>query len=185
MFRKNMDADYHSNRKRMKMILIGSVVGIGIVSLGICVGLYKVISSGGSANSIQENVPNFGTEDVVDSSTENVPNFGTTVKIKNLDEVATPLLEERSSLLEVKLSEYVLENALDETESEIIHVMIPEENVNQLYFFCKFLDQEEIVVLIYDQTEKTVVSTKCEYTEEEVINEVWEGICPEDRDVQE
>ena len=64
-----------------------------------------------------------------ENETEVVPNFGTSVNIINLHESATPLLEDKATLLEVKLSEYVEDNNLGVKESSIIHVMLPDENI--------------------------------------------------------
>lgn len=116
---------------------------------------------------------------------EVVPNFGTSVSIINLYEAATPLLDDKATLLEVKLSEYVEDNNWEVKEGRIIHVMVPDENIEQVYFFCKLSIKEEIVLLTYDRVSGTVIAAKCEYSEEEVLNEVWEGISPSDRDIQE
>ena len=63
--------------------------------------------------------------------------------------------------------------------------MIPEEKIHQLYFFCRLSSQDEIVLLVFDRETGTITAAKCEYSEEEVLNEVWEGIAPGDRDIQE
>ena len=137
--------------------------------------------------STEENILTESTEAVVsseNSTNEAVPNFGTEFSITNIEDVAVPMLESKASLLEVKLSEYVKEKSLEVTSGEILHVMIPEDNVNQLYFFCK-ISAEEIVLLVFDRISDTVTAAKCDYSEEEILNEVWEGIAPSDRDIQE
>lgn len=183
MFHQEKSREYQSNRKIIYG-LTGAVIFALIFIIAILAGVFfymtKVMKESNS-----ENVPDFGTEQGTESVIESVPNFGTSVKITNLDEYATPLLEEKASLLEVKLSEYAEVNHMELKESSIIHVMIPEENIHQLYFFCRLSAKDEIVLLIFDRETGAVTATKCEYSEEEILNEVWEGICPSDRDIQE
>ncbi len=174
--------EYNSNKQLVYLIIAGVIIFIICMILVLFGAIFYMIDY--IQNRSSESVPNFGTELESESVIESVPNFGTKVKISNLEEFATPLLKDKDTLLEVKLSEYVTDNNLSQTEGMIIHVMIPEENVNQLYFFCR-LSSEEIVLLVFDRQTNTVTAARCDYSEEEILNEVWEGIAPSDRDIQE
>lgn len=132
-----------------------------------------------------ENVPNFGTEIQTEHFEESVPSFGTSVSLINLQEEATPLLDENAVRLEVELSEYISRNELAEKEGTIIHVVIPEENENQLFFFVRFSTSGEIIQLVFDREKDVCIALKSYYTEEEILNEIWNGVCPSDRDIQE
>lgn len=183
MFQSDKNSEYRSNKK-MVYVLVGMAVAGLACMIVIFIGVFCYMTNL-MQNNNSEAVPNFGTENGTEDTGETESNFDTSVKIINLDEYATPLLEERASLLEVKLSEYVEDYDMEEKESSIIHVMIPEENIEQLYFFCKLSSDEEIVLLTFDRVSGAVTAVKCEYTEEEILNEVWEGISPSDRDIQE
>lgn len=119
------------------------------------------------------------------STEDNVPNFGTSNTIVNLDEYATPLLGNDAKLLENCLVEYFLKNGFEKTTTSIFHVMIPEANAEHLYFFCESVDGQQIVRLTFDCATRNVFAEECDYTKEEIIDEIWEGFYPDDRDIQE
>ena len=131
-----------------------------------------------------EDVPNFGTE-IGTEKEDVVPNFGTMVCIINLEKMAKPILEEDASCLEDELTSYVCMNNMDEKEASIIHVMVPENNQNQLFFFCQFSSNGEIVQVVFDRKKDVFITLKSYYSVEEIVNEVWNGKCPTDRDTQE
>lgn len=105
---------------------------------------------------------------------EGVPNFGTEVSISNLETYATPLLNEDAKLLEEILSEYFIKKNISVSSAEIFHVMIPQGTENEIYFFCKTSDANEIVQLIFYRDTKEVAAKGTQYTEDEIKNEVWE-----------
>lgn len=169
---------YCSNRKQIYLMISGVIISIASIVLAV-LGAVFFLSDYMEKNS-SESVPKSGTE----ISMEDTTDFETCVKITNLDEFAVPLLDEKAMFLEAGLSEYAEERGLTPAESTIIHVMIPEENVSQLYFFCR-LSSEKIVLLVFDRQSETVRAVDCDYSEEEIVNEVWEGNAPSDRDFQE
>lgn len=124
-------------------------------------------------------------DDEKKSQTEVVPNFGTLLDVVNLDEIAAPLLEADTEALEKELYEYLLRNEMQETECSIIHVMVPEQNENQLFFFCQFSTSEDIVQVVFDREKDVFVTIKSYYSREDILNEIWNGACPPDRDIQE
>lgn len=147
--------------------------------------MLKETSNKDEPESQTEVVPNFGTENILQSSTENVPNFGTSLEVDNIDEMAAPLLKNGTEILEKELSEYVLRNGMAEEKCTIIHVMIPEQNENQMFIFCQFAISEEIVQVVFDREKNVWITLKSYYSREDILNEMWNGDCPSDRDIQE
>ena len=74
---------------------------------------------------------------------------------------------------------------MQETECSIIHVMVPEQNENQLFFFCQFSTSEDIVQVVFDREKDVFVTIKSYYSREDILDEIWNGACPPDRDIQE
>ena len=118
------------------------------------------------------------------TSTESidVPNFGT--QIIGMEEYAIPILEEKSSLLEECLKKFLTEEQIAVSSAELFHVTIPEENTKNICFFFELKNNKNIAVT-FDRTSGSGTAIWCEYTKEEIVSEIWEGICPTDRDVQE
>lgn len=171
--------------KKILLMLVGGALCFVILIAVIFCGWFQMIKEKDSNAEVQSAVPNFGTQIQTENSEENVPNFGTFFYVLNLDEKAVPLLDEQSYRLEEELSKYVSRNKLEEKGGAIIHVMIPEQNDKQLFFFCKFSSSGEIVQVVFDREKDVFITLKSYYTEEEILSEIWNGACPSDRDMQE
>lgn len=126
-------------------------------------------------------VPESGTQ----VSEENVPDSGTSNCIRNLEEYATPVLQEQALALEYHLSLFLKEQSGAVTEAEIFHVMIPEDDPNLIKFFLRLQDSEERVEMTFDRISGAVNTNFCKYTEEEIVAEIWEGYEPECKDLEE
>lgn len=125
-----------------------------------------------------------------DTENENVPYFGTTATIRNLDEQAGIMLGTKTKLLEQALTDHCQESPFEtygETaEGEIFYSLIRnEDEAMKLIFFCLMDDTDEIVELTYDYGTEKVSANKSSYTEEDIINEVWQGEAPAIRDIDE
>ena len=115
----------------------------------------------------------------------NVPNFGTKNFITNLEEYASPLLEEHTYLLEKSLLEYLSVENFNQQEAEIFYVMILENDEDVVHFFLRLLEADKIVKIEFHMESKTAITSACAYTEDEIFAEAWEGESPSDRDIQE
>lgn len=174
--------------KEVSLMIAGCVLCFAILLAVIFCGWFQMIketSTNADTEVSSEDVPNFGTEIQTEHSEENVANFGTTLNVLNLAEKALPLLDEKSYRLEEELSKYISRNKFEEKECAIIHVMIPDQNDKQLFFFCKFSSSGEIVQVVFDREKDVFITLKSYYTEEEIVSEIWNGACPSDRDIQE
>ena len=127
-------------------------------------------------------VPESGTSD----SKENVvPDSGTKNLISNLEEYATPMMNEETYLLLESLSSFLKKQNLKEQEAEIIHVMIPEDAPDSVLFFIQLKEDDILLELSFEREKRTVSVNVCKYTREEILAEVWEGIEPENKDLPE
>lgn len=96
--------------------------------------------------------------------------------IVNLDEYATKLMGENTELLNKRLTEWVEENQLNAKEGSIFHVMVPMSDPQSINFYIRLSDERNsLVMLAYHPRENVVTASVCRYTEEEIVNEVWEG----------
>ncbi|MBO5259518.1 MAG: hypothetical protein J6B26_03925 [Agathobacter sp.] len=129
----------------------------------------------------EENVPESGTQ----MSEENVPESGTVKIISNLEEYAAPILQGKETELEKGLCQFLIDQNRELTTAEIFYLMIPEENPESVKFFLKLSESGELIEMLFDRTSGTVDTSICEYTEEEIFAEVWEGEQPECRDIEE
>ena len=122
--------------------------------------------------------------EIYKTSTESidVPKFST--QIIGMEEYAVPLLGEKSSLLEECLEKFLAEKQTDVSSAELFHVTIPKENTQSICFFFE-LENNKNIAVTFDRISDCATAIWCEYTKEEIVSEVWEGICPTDRDVQE
>lgn len=120
------------------------------------------------------------TEKELEDSDENVPESGTQkkqeVSITNLDEYATRLMGDNTKLLNQRLAEWVKDYQLNVEEATIIHVMVPKSDPQSINFYIRLSDERaSLVLLAYHPRENVVTASQCNYTEEEIANEVWEG----------
>lgn len=174
--------------KKWHVFFVGEIVVFLLLLAIIFFGWYHMIceiSVNTDTESQSESVPNFGTDNQTTKAEENVPNFGTSISVLNMEEKVEPILEEQSVRLQKELTDYVSRNKMDESECTIIHVMIPEQNEKQLFFFCKFSFSGEVVQVVFDREKDVFITLKSYYTEEEIVSEIWNGACPTDRDIQE
>lgn len=116
---------------------------------------------------------------VDENESQNVPNFGTI--ISNLDRYVVPLLKDNSYMLEESLKEFLPEVVT----AEIFYVIVPEEDKDKTCFFVKTPDEEQVVVLTYSWMNQEVEASWSEYTEDEILSEVWNGSQPQYRDEEE
>lgn len=174
--------------KKLYAMAFGAVMIFVVVLAVILYGWFRMLRETNiddEKKSQTEVVTNFGTENLFEDYENNVTNFGTLLDVVNLDEMAAPLLEADTEALEKELYEYLLRNEMQETECSIIHVMVPEQNENQLFFFCQFSTSEDIVQVVFDREKDVFVTIKSYYSREDILNEIWNGACPPDRDIQE
>ena len=107
-----------------------------------------------------------------------------TVHIRNLEEYAADLMGDDTGLLEESLGNWVVEKHLDAESAAILNVMIPENDPQSIHFYIRMDDGEgSLVLLSYQPGEKVVTASDCDYTEEEILAEAWEGNGPGQRDV--
>lgn len=106
------------------------------------------------------------------------------VHIRNLEEYAADLMGDDTRLLEKSLGEWIMEKHLDAESAVILNVMIPENNSQSIHFYIRMDDEDgSLVLLSYQSREKVVTASVCNYTEEEILAEAWEGNGPGQRDV--
>ena len=116
-----------------------------------------------------------------ESHGESVPESGTKkkqqgVSIINLDEYATRLMGDNTKLLKERLEEWVKDYQLNAEEGTIIHVMVPQSDPQSINFYIRLSDERaSLVLLAYHPRENVVTASQCNYTEEEIANEVWEA----------
>ena len=104
--------------------------------------------------------------------------------IFNLDEFATPLLENDAQLLEKRLKKYVEGMGKEISSAEIIYVAVADSEEDSMDFYLKLAPGNEIVKLTYVYKDSSVIASACEYTEEEIKNEIWNEGAPAIRDMQ-
>ncbi len=137
----------------------------------------KEKSDGAGENGVREDVPKFGTQEEEQSEKQEI-------EITNLDEYATRIMGENTSLLNKRLTEWAEEYQLDVSTGNIIHVMVPKSDPQSINFYIRLSDERgSLVLLAYHPRENVVTASRCDYTEEEIINEVWENNAPAVRDV--
>lgn len=106
------------------------------------------------------------------------------VHIRNLEEYAADLMGDDTRLLEKSLGEWIMEKHLDAESAAILNVMIPESDPQSIHFYIRMDDGDgSLVLLSYQPREKVVTASACDYTEEEILAEAWEGNGPGQRDV--
>lgn len=173
---------WEKNKIQIKMIFLVLLVIAFVINL-IVINVQQNArkQEGKASEAVEENVPDSGTQ----LQEENVPDSGTPNCISNLDEYAVPLLKEQAYELESALLKFFMEQNHERMNAEIFHAMIPEEDSKKVKFFLKLTESNELVELTFDRTSGTVNTNYCTYTEEEVLEEIWEGYEPECKDVEE
>ena len=104
--------------------------------------------------------------------------------ISNLEEFAKPLLENDACLLSDRLKKYVDGTGKEISSSEIFYVAVADAEEESLDFYLKLFPGNEIVKLTYVYKDASVIASACEYTEEEIKNEIWNEGAPAIRDMQ-
>lgn len=100
----------------------------------------------------------------------------TDICIVNLEEFAEALMGENTYLLTERLAGWVEENQLNAKEGTIFHVMVPESDPQSINFYIRLSDKRSsLVMLSYHPRENIVTASICNYTEDEIKNEVWEA----------
>lgn len=121
-----------------------------------------------------------GTSGLWDNKAGEIP----LIHIRNLGEYATDLMGEDADLLERSLGEWNEKEHLDAESASILNVMIPESDPQSIHFYIRMDDAEgSLILLSYHPGEKAVTALPCDYTEEEILAEAWEGNGPGQRDV--
>ena len=115
----------------------------------------------------------------------NVPESGTQNLISNLEEYAVPVMGEQTNLLTDAFFSFLKKEHVKEQETEIIHVMIPEDEPEKVLFFFHLKENNSFLELAFDRKKEKVSVKECRYTKEEILAEVWEGIEPESKDFDE
>lgn len=106
------------------------------------------------------------------------------VHITNLEKYAAGLMGSNAVLLEQSLGKWAGEKHLAATSAAILSVMIPEDDPKSVSFYIRMEDEEgSLVTLSYRPGENVVTAGACDYTEEEIRAEAWEGNGPGQRDV--
>lgn len=106
------------------------------------------------------------------------------VSICNLKEYAGEVMGDNAVLLEQRLGKWKKENKLEVTEGIIFQVLIPDSDTQSINFYLSLNDvKESIVLLSYHPRENIVTASNCQYTKEEILNEIWEDNGPMKRDV--
>jgi len=160
--------------KRRENLSTKLTVKIGLVILLFLMFVADIIWK---AYEISERETVLGTEEKnVVSEKENL--------ILNLEEFATPLLEDDAFLLNERLEKYVEGMGRNVSSAEIFYVILSEKENDCFDFYVKLLPGDEIVKLTFDYKDSSVVAGACEYTEEEIRNEIWNGGAPPIRDLQ-
>lgn len=110
---------------------------------------------------------------------------GIDVCIVNLDEFAETVMGENTYLLTERLEGWIEENQLNAKKGTIFHVMVPESDPQSINFYLRLSDKRgSLVMLSYHPRENIVTASICNYTEEEIKDEVWEADNgPAERDV--
>lgn len=124
------------------------------------------------------------SETFLETETEETKETETEILISNLDEFATPLLEGDAILLEERLEMYVLGMGKEISGAEIFYVVVCQSENNAMDFYVKLFPDEQIVKLQFQHDNGEVVAEACEYTEEEIRNEIWNEGAPAIRDMQ-
>lgn len=177
-------ADTYGNSLKWKALLL--VVGIvGIVGVAVMQHTQqekknekKAIEQEEQQEKLQQQTEE--SEKGLENSSENVPESGTEKKeevtITNLDEYATRIMGENTKLLNQRLTEWEKDYQLNADEGTIIHVMVPKSDPQSINFYIRLSDERgSLVLLAYHPRENVVTASQCNYTEEEIVNEVWEG----------
>ena len=107
------------------------------------------------------------------------------ITIKNLEEQAVPILGDKAKLLEEGLEKYLRSEDLNVTQASIFHTTIVQNEEMKLCFFCELDGATDIIQLNYSYEKETVDVEKSNLTKEEIVNEIWNGISPSIRDIQE
>lgn len=118
------------------------------------------------------------TETVFSTSTSNI-------NIVNFEEQVVPMLGDKANLLVDCLTEYIINEELCVTEAKIFHTTILQNEEMQLSFFCELDGMEDIIQLNYSYEKQIVDAEKSSFSKEEIINEIWNGVEPSIRDIQE
>lgn len=108
-----------------------------------------------------------------------------TVDITNLEE-ALCVMDKNIVLLEERLNDWAAEKNVKGSSAEIFHVMVPQSDPQSIQFYLKLDDKKQsLVMLAYHPRENVVTASSCQYSEEEIIQEVWEDNGPDIRDAKE
>lgn len=179
--RKKKNVQINKLKWKVLLLVLGILLLVGLVILQ-CSKKEKAVQKKVSVQKEQQE--EIQKEEIQEGKVD-VPKFGTQKKaakekketvIINLDEYATKLMGENTELLNKRLTEWVEENQLNAKEGSIFHVMVPMSDPQSINFYIRLSDERNsLVMLAYHPRENVVTASICNYTEQEIINEVWEG----------
>lgn len=139
---------------------------------------------------IDDNVtlPSAGSDET-DSATETAE-MVSRVPIKNLDPLATQIMGSNADLLEEKLYEYNLNHGIMSTQATLLEAAASVTRDKTMEFYIENEDGS-LVTLFWDPYYQTADAEKCQYTKEDIENNVWifsegepveHGITPEEEE---
>lgn len=167
----------------LKIVLLFILIAIFVSDL-IYIGFFK----NDTKTSVKEDNSVLGlssSENPQTNAEVDVPNFGTDVIIKKFDEQVVRMLGDNSDLVERAILKYIQTSLDDISEAEIFYATASDDEDVSLTFFCKFVGTDEIISVVFDYGTESVSVVECDYTEKEILSEVWQGDAPAIRDVEE
>ena len=107
------------------------------------------------------------------------------IRITNREK-ALPIMDKNIGLLEERLNEWAAEMNLKASTAEIFHVMVPQSDPQSIQFYIRLDDKKQTkAMLAYHPRENVVTASSCQYSEAEILGEVWEDNGPDIRDAKE
>lgn len=104
--------------------------------------------------------------------------------ITNLEEYASQVMGGNKYLLEESLAGWVKEKNLKGTSGTIFYTLVPETDHQSIQYYISLDDEKtSLVMLAYHPRENVVTASSCNYSQEEIIQEVWSDNGPPNRDV--
>lgn len=104
--------------------------------------------------------------------------------ITNLEEYASQVMGGNKHLLEESLAGWVKEKNLSGTSGTIFYTLVPETDHQSIQYYIRLDDEKaSLVMLAYHPRENVVTASSCNYTQEEIFQEVWSDNGPLNRDV--
>lgn len=179
-FRMKKNYELRGSKLKRKLILLGILLVIFVLDI-----IYVSFFQRQHATNAVGNATEISTEKDETNNETDVPNFGTKISIVNLEEHAVPMLGDKAIMLEESLQEYVNELDVYVDSAEVFYSTIMGDEQMKLCFFCRLKNTDVIVMLAYDYDTETVTATRSGFTEEEIVNEIWQGETPAIRDIEE